>query len=142
LCPEGIQPYWPALQSVRGCIGMTQSWPASSVGTIQCTELRMRQERLLAGRLNSRSTREAAAGSIPRVSVSVGAYVSSMRTPRKSVETRIQFGALPYRTNHTARTEVMLVTSRESMAIVVGVLPSPNRTWSSVSGIAASLRER
>src|SRR5882762_10018332 len=37
-----------------------------------------------------------------------------MRIPRKSVQTRVQYGALPYRKNGGARTEVMLVTSRET----------------------------
>ncbi len=37
-----------------------------------------------------------------------------MRTRRKSVQTRVQYGALPYRKNGGARTEVMLVTSRET----------------------------
>jgi phosphinothricin acetyltransferase len=37
-----------------------------------------------------------------------------MRTPRKSVQTRIQYGALPYRKNGGARTEVVLVTSGET----------------------------
>ena len=37
-----------------------------------------------------------------------------MRTRKKSVQTRVQYGALPYRKNSDARTEVMLVTSRET----------------------------
>lgn len=41
-----------------------------------------------------------------------------MRTPRKPVEQRVQYGALPYRSNG-ARTEVMLVTSRETRRWII-----------------------
>src|SRR6267378_4165963 len=42
-----------------------------------------------------------------------------MRIPRKSVQTRVQYGALPYRRNGDARTEVMLVTSRETRRWII-----------------------
>jgi 8-oxo-dGTP pyrophosphatase MutT (NUDIX family) len=51
--------------------------------------------------------------------MSVRAVFSSVRTRRKSVETRVQYAALPYRRNGDARTEVMLVTSRETRRWVI-----------------------
>jgi 8-oxo-dGTP pyrophosphatase MutT (NUDIX family) len=51
--------------------------------------------------------------------MSVRAVFSSMRKRKKSVETRIQYGALPYRRNDSARMEVMLVTSRETRRWII-----------------------
>ena len=42
-----------------------------------------------------------------------------MRIPRKSFKPRLQYGALPYRRNDSARMEVMLVTSRETRRWVI-----------------------
>jgi 8-oxo-dGTP pyrophosphatase MutT (NUDIX family) len=42
-----------------------------------------------------------------------------MGSRRKSVETRVQYAALPYRRNGDARTEVMLVTSRETRRWII-----------------------
>src|SRR5262249_56589584 len=57
--------------------------------------------------------------SIVRTRNSESESVSScMRTPRKPVEQRVQYGALPYRSNG-ARTEVMLVTSRETRRWII-----------------------
>jgi 8-oxo-dGTP pyrophosphatase MutT (NUDIX family) len=42
-----------------------------------------------------------------------------MRTPKKSVETRVQYGALSYRRNDSAQMEVMLVTSRETRRWII-----------------------
>jgi 8-oxo-dGTP pyrophosphatase MutT (NUDIX family) len=42
-----------------------------------------------------------------------------MRSPRKLLEKRIQYGALPYRRNNDARMEVMLVTSRETRRWII-----------------------
>ncbi len=42
-----------------------------------------------------------------------------MRTPRKSLETHVQYGALPYRRNDGVRMEVMLVTSRETRRWII-----------------------
>jgi 8-oxo-dGTP pyrophosphatase MutT (NUDIX family) len=42
-----------------------------------------------------------------------------MRTLRKSLEPRVQYGALPFRRNDSAQMEVMLVTSRETRRWII-----------------------
>src|SRR5262249_44819910 len=48
-----------------------------------------------------------------------GKAFSSMRTPRKLLQERIQYGALPYRRDNDARMEVMPVTSRETRRWII-----------------------